>query len=440
MQPWIERRSHQQGYSGKQFNAPLEDGDFQRDRARVIHSAAFRCLQSKTQVLGIGENDFYRTRLTHSLEVAQIGSGICARLRERYQAQPDRLQWLPSQNLIEAICLSHDLGHPPFGHGGEVALNYMMFDHGGFEGNGQTLRILSTLGEYSEQHGLDLTRRTMLGVLKYPAGFSQLNTQRPPDYAISKHNIDPWKPPKCVMDDELPVVEWMLAPLDAQDKALFRSVAPAAAGHHKTRYKGFDTSIMEIADDIAYGVHDLEDALALQLVSFKQWQQEVVAPLQQLPGNPILERLEFYNDKLFSENNKGRKHAISRLVNYFISEIEIVEDTRFQHPLLRLKATLPAPAQEILEILKRFIFNFVIKRPEVQALEYKGQQMILRLFEVLQDNSTRLLPAIVKQDYLDSATPQRVICDYLAGMTDSYANKLYHKLFSPDTGSVFDRL
>ena len=155
----LQRRSGE----SKPFNAATPDSDAQRDRARIIHSSAFRRLQSKTQVLGVGDNDFYRTRLTHSMEVAQIGSGICEHLKQTYANNGAISQQIPSFFQIEATCLAHDLGHPPFGHGGEVALNYHMLGHGGFEGNGQTLRILSKLGEYSEQHGLDLTRRTLLG-------------------------------------------------------------------------------------------------------------------------------------------------------------------------------------------------------------------------------------------------------------------------------------
>lgn len=119
---------------------------YARDRARVIHSAFFRRLQGKTQVLGLGESDFYRTRLTHSLEVAQLGSGLVEFLIEKYKDDSGIIESLPEKDLIEAIGLAHDIGHPPFGHGGEVALNFSMKDNGGFEGNAQTLRICTTLG------------------------------------------------------------------------------------------------------------------------------------------------------------------------------------------------------------------------------------------------------------------------------------------------------
>ncbi len=121
---WINRRSSVENLAGRGFNSTDSDSEYQRDRARIIHSASFRSLKSKTQVLGLGESDFYRTRLTHSLEVAQIGSGICEWLRNTTDNAAER-EWIPSFSLIEAICLSHDLGHSPFGHGGEVALNYV---------------------------------------------------------------------------------------------------------------------------------------------------------------------------------------------------------------------------------------------------------------------------------------------------------------------------
>ena len=165
-------------WSARQYEIPDKGNDhrdpYYRDYARLVHSAAFRRLQAKTQVLGLGESDFYRTRLTHSLEVAQIGAGLVVHLRAQLQLptmppQPRFESWLnllPSEKLIEAICLAHDLGHPPFGHGGERALNYAMRGAGGFEGNGQTLRILARLEKNSEDHGLNPTRRLLLGVLK----------------------------------------------------------------------------------------------------------------------------------------------------------------------------------------------------------------------------------------------------------------------------------
>ena len=151
---------------------------YERDRARILHSGAFRRLQAKTQVHGNSFDDFHRTRLTHSLEAAQLGTGIVAQLKKK---QPEFKDLLPSDSLIDSLCLAHDIGHPPYGHGGEVALNYMMREHGGFEGNAQTFRIVTKLEPYTEQFGMNLARRTLLGLIKYPAMISQTRAAKVPD-------------------------------------------------------------------------------------------------------------------------------------------------------------------------------------------------------------------------------------------------------------------
>ncbi|MGI3213084.1 dGTP triphosphohydrolase, partial [Roseovarius tibetensis] len=157
---YFEERLHE-----GQANRPKDSrSQYQRDRARIIHSAAFRRLQGKTQVMGVGEGDFHRTRLTHSIEVAQIGYGILEVLQRNEALYPERIRgWFPHRDLIEAACLSHDFGHPPFGHKGEQALHGAMLRSGGFEGNGQTLRILARLEKYKERgKGIYPTRRLCL--------------------------------------------------------------------------------------------------------------------------------------------------------------------------------------------------------------------------------------------------------------------------------------
>ena len=435
MSVWLERRSEHHGHSSRGFNSTSEDSQFQRDRARIIHSASFRSLQSKTQVLGLGESDFYRTRLTHSLEVAQVGSGICEWLREQPGNAVHR-ELIPSFSLIEAICLAHDIGHSPYGHGGEVAMNTMMRDLGGFEANGQTLRILARLGEYSPDSGLDLTRRTMLGTIKYPAVYSDV-CQYVPVASPNPLNIDHWAPPKCIYDAEQDVLDWLLAPFSTADRDRFLTFNRAGPGYARTQYKSFDTSIMELADDIAYGVHDLEDALALGLVERDVWMDQVVSVLRGLPPNPINQAMDEFNQLLFSTSAKDRKHAISRFVGYLIRSIMIEEQSEFDAPLLKLQAGMEPLAYQILRLIKDFVMSHVIFRPELQMLQFKGQRVVVRLFEIFEANPKRLLPLPVFACYEQEG--HRAIADYLSSMTDVSAGKLYHKLLSPSSGSIFDR-
>ena len=421
------------------FDAAGVDGQFQRDRARIIHSASFRALQSKTQVLGLGESDFYRTRLTHSLEVAQIGSGICESLRER-EPSPALRALIPSFSLIEAICLAHDIGHSPFGHGGEVAMNAMMREHGGFEANAQTLRILARLGEYSADCGLDLTRRAMLGTVKYPITWSDAVRFEPglPTPAERPLNIDGWAPPKCLYDADADVLDWLLAPFPPDDRDRLREVETPASGHRRSLHRSFDTSVMELADDIAYGVHDLEDALALGLVERDAWHERVSVPLRaELGAAELGADADVRDRRLFSASARDRKHAISKLVGYFIARTDLARDEAFASPLLALQARMDPAAREVLLLIKGFVMDHVIRRPELQHLQYKGQRVIVTLFGIFAENPERLLPRAVQAVY-ETEGP-RAIADYLAGMTDVSAGKLYHKLLSPSSGSIYDR-
>ena len=422
---------------------------YQRDRARVIHSASFRRLQSKTQIFGLLESDFYRTRLTHSMEVAQIGSGLVEQLITVGEGQ-DYLEWLPSFYLIEAICLSHDLGHPPFGHGGEVALNYMMRHYGGFEGNAQTLRILAKLGEYTPENGIDLSRRTTLGVMKYPALYQEIIAKNPnylqqlaePEVQDFRTlDMSHWVPPKGLYLEEKPVIDWVLSPFSETDRYRFTELhCEPNKPHCVTLHKGFDTTIMELADDIAYGIHDLEDAVAMRMVDRALWEEKVM-------GSEVMHRYPLWNEtmteRLFSGSSKGRKHAISKMVGIMVEAVQVVEDERFEHPLLRYQAQLPEAEQAVLNLLKQFVFDEVITVPEVKGMEYKGQLIVMELFKSLRANPKALLPRRTYQRYLQAESEQaqqRVICDYIAGMTNVYASKLYAKFFTPQQGSVFDRL
>ena len=438
---WLERRLKKTSKRQLDHRNP-----FQRDRARVLHSAAFRRLQSKTQVMGSGQSDFYRTRLTHSLEAAQIGSGITAQLRCKYPEQCQAL-FPDTDSLIETICLAHDIGHPPFGHGGEVALHYMMREHGGFEGNGQTLRIVARLETFSELYGMNLSRRSLLGLMKYPQQLDLLNKKQPAEIVHSFRQLKAhdWHPPKGLYKDDQDIIDWILAPLSVNDRKLFQQInfpkhdKNNQNEHAKTQFKSLDCSIMELADDIAYGIHDLEDAIVTNVVNRNDFEQHVILKLQKIDDSWLQEYSKTLTDKLFNQAHHLQKDAIGGLVNYLITAIELTDlntqaNVNFDEPLLRFNATLPETAAQALKIFKAFVFNYVIKLTSIQRIEYRGQQIVMELFEALSSDPMRLLPSNSAQRWKKASqngqNHQRVIADYIAGMTDDYATRLYQTLFS----------
>ncbi len=411
---------------------------FQRDRARILHSAAFRRLQAKTQVHGTGANDFHRTRLTHSLEAAQIGSGILAQIENK---QPELLPILPSASLIESLCLAHDIGHPPFGHGGEVALNYAMREHGGFEGNAQTFRIVSQLEPYTKSHGMNLSRRTLLGLMKYPVLLSKVRCEILPEAVSHQRRLKAkdWSPAKGIYNCDEIDFDWVLEPLSASDMTLFSSLREpivAPDKHNKTRFKSLDCSIMEIADDIAYGVHDLEDAIVLGMVNRQQWQESAASQLAECGDPWFEENINDISDMLFSGEHYLRKDAIGGIVNTLLTsaQVEVVPNTHFHNELLSHNAYLEPHLATALEVFKSFVSEFVIQIPDVQIIEYKGQQIIMDLFEALSADPERLLPEATRKKWQHADTANgsgmRVISDYIAAMTDGYAQKLHQQLFS----------
>ncbi len=430
---WLSRKLTKTGSRQQDHRSP-----FQRDRARILHSAAFRRLQAKTQVMGLGISDFYRTRLTHSLEVSQIGSGICAQLQQKYPLLCQNL--LPQGDaLIEALCLAHDIGHPPFGHGGEIALNYMMHNFGGFEGNAQTFRIVTRLEKYSEHHGMNLSRRTLLGLLKYPQTLEKLNNQHgstPINHRQLK--ADDWHPPKGIYLDDIEMFNWVLDPLSFDDKQQFVQIKQQQTRHHKTRFKSFDCSIMELADDIAYGIHDMEDAIVTKVVDKQSFLSAVVEPLVRCDSDWAKQNIEKIAEKLFSNEHHQQKDAIGSLVNFLVTHIELIDlneqlGCHFVEPLLRYNAKLPEPVQHVLNTFKSYVFSYVIKQTPIQRVEYKGQQMVMALFEVFTSDPERLLPQSTRNRWRraneQGANPHRVIADYISGMTDEFAAKTYRDLF-----------
>lgn len=435
---WTERRSGQTHQRGQSDHRDA----YERDRTRVIHCPAFRRLQRKTQILGVHESDFHRTRLTHSLEVASIGVSIVRGLLHHSTSQ-HLSGLLPHDDLMHTICLLHDIGHPPFGHGGEVALNYMMRLHGGFEGNGQTLRLLTKVEDCYGPYGLDLTRRSLLGVLKYPVPRSRViaQNQLEPGALTKTLRMNDWLPPKAYFDSEAEDIDWLLAPLSTADRLLFQSLmsSPTKTHHGKAAFHSFDCSIMDIADDIAYGVHDLEDAIHLRLITREQLDTPALRQLIQASSVTNSKLV----DALFSGVLSERKAAIGEMVNYFITSVEICEaHPSFENPLLKFNARLTEPARAWLDYLTTCIYRTVIDSQEARAFEYGGQMVILRLFEAISANPSTLLDA--KNRFLfekaeNQAAEFRVVCDYIANMTDENAYRFHERLFGLNTRTMFER-
>ncbi len=422
------------------------------DYGRIVHSSSFRRLQGKTQILNLGDSDFYRNRLTHSIEVAQVAGGIALQLKKEF-TDHEAAPWIPDLPLIQAIGATHDLGHPPFGHGGEVALHYAMRDHGGFEGNGQTLRILSRLEKFSASNGANLSRRSLLGVLKYPATMSAVRSEdaklKPAlldDTSIVQFiNRKTCRPPKCYLDTELDVVDWLLEPVLQTERDLFTAWEPVEGDHGMTRHKSFDCSIMDLADDIAFGVHDLEDALAMDLMDG----DELAAALPEEACTSFLDyiqtREDFGNDVYAGlinalSSDATRKRNIGRMVTHLITSVQVKEEEGFVTPLLRYRVDLPEPQRIFLNALKKAVMKKVIKSARVQQLEFKGQNMVVAVFEALATDPKSLLPETTRTRYEAADDKMRVICDHVSGMTDGFLLRTYDRLFSPRMGSVFDRI
>ncbi len=411
---------------------------YSRDNARIIHSAGFRRLQGKTQVMGPGEGDFHRTRLTHSLEVTQIGLGLVDGLIKRDKI-PENLQPYVQEkdsypdtrdggyrHVIAAACEAHDLGHPPFGHNGERALHAEMCKCGGFEGNAQTIRLLVKLEKYKKHKGVNPTRRFLLAVMKYPVAFSQYPNEVQTAF----------KPPKCYYDEHQQQINWALAPFAETDRLEFVRLAHKG-GKLRPQHKSFDASIMDCADDIAYATHDLEDVVARELINKYQLLQEVESFYNK---NPEIENYwkQEYFEKLYGDSYT-RKGLIGKLVNLLMTHTNIVQNESFEHPLLKYNLIVDKNLTNFVEFLKTDLtYKLVINWPKVQMLEIKGRRIISALYNEYILSPEKLIPHWGDLDAEDTA--KRRVCDYIAGMTDSFAVKMYHRLFTPGVGSSSDEL
>jgi len=409
----------------RQSPESLRPGDgrseFERDRSRIIHCAAFRRLQGKTQVFGLGGSDFFRTRLTHSLEVAQIGKGIALRCKH---ADPD---------LVEAVCLAHDLGHPPFGHTGEEELHNRMIDCGGFDANAQNLRILRRLETKSDKfEGLNLTRATIDGLLKYKKAHGELKGG---------------EGRKFYYGDDADLVDW-------------------ASEGNKASYS-LECQIMNWADDIAYSVHDLEDGIKAGMISEalildNVFTERVKKAFESLGVGPfVYDDYRYVYSKIQEAffvpggvdvrreqvRKAQRKTAMADLIDWFISSTECVNNesgksTRYQHSL-----KTPDKVRNTCYYLEQIVRKAIISDERIVTLERKAKTIVGSLFEEFtrwsQADARELFPPDFRER-LDQANTipdkSRVACDYIAGMTDAHAFRVYSRLREPELTSIFEIL
>ncbi len=354
--PYAARAETSQGRQYPQKKHPYRSG-FDRDRDRIIHSSAFRRLEGKTQVFTPSRNDNFRTRLTHSIEVAQIGRTIAKSLRL-------------NESLTEAICLAHDLGHSPFGHCGESALAEIMKDDGGFEHNKQTMRVIEILEKpYPEFRGLNLLYETRIG--------------------LSRHH----------------------SPYDKPE-----------ADNFKEKNASLEGQIANVADRIAYNCHDLEDGLRSRIISHDD-----------------LKKIEIYRrayDKISADkigdayvrNNRIVKTVMNRLIGNTIKESELrIQDfapsslsdvMNTSRQLIDLDKSLDVELRE----LESFLLNQMYLGKEISSATAKVGDWLSNLFERFMRNPD-LMPGYYRK-FIDEFGLARAVCDYIAGMTDSYCLKI----------------
>ncbi|MDG9667091.1 dNTP triphosphohydrolase [Hahella sp. CR1] len=455
-------------------NRELGRTPFQKDYARLLHSASFRRLQGKTQLYPGHEDDFFRTRLTHSLEVAQIAAGI---------AQFLNIKKIPSEfgkhtqidlDLVQFAALAHDLGHPPFGHNGERALDELMRSYGGFEGNAQTLRILSVVekklislndGTEVASHGRNLTYRSLASVLKYD---KEISSKRNKTAEISKGYY-------------------------SSERELVKQIKGHVAPRHgENKFKTIECYIMDVADDIAYSTYDLEDSLYAGFITptylfeaitpeggestslrdqiFSEINGELEKEEYEKLDSPeklsivIAELFKFMDFKVEPENGGSQRartaltlveaqrfnsqytskplekeKLTAKRVGNLIRSVELVPNKEFPQ-LSRVR--LNREKLISVELLKRLNFMLTIKSSRLTVTEYKGKEYVKQIFNSIIESDGNLLPEHWKLEYnlaKNSSQKNRVVCDYVAGMTDRHAAEFHGRLFS-EGASVFKPL
>ena len=393
---------------------------FQIDRDRIIHSSAFRRLQNKTQVFLSGEYDFYRTRLTHSIEVAQIGRSICAWLTQQSEALGDDCFIDP--DLVESACLSHDLGHPPFGHAGERTLHKLMQPYGGFEGNAQTLRILTQTLFSEGRNGMNPTRALLDGVLKYKTLHAEA--------AGAKNHY-------LYNDQE----RWLDFTLGGQ--ALPLELTP---GKVRNGFRSIECQIMDWADDTAYSLNDIADGIHAGFVNvqrLERWAEE------QTLSDADKADVAFLSKAMRENRVEGR---LNRLIGECIRATKLVPTANFLSQSTRrhqFELEIDPVQRRRADLHKKIALDLVFLSPQLQQLDHKADFILTRLFEVLKDRyiemaqpkGLHLMPAAIEKEIQSAGAATiraRLVCDWIANMTDHFAFLTYRRLFDADFGSITD--
>ncbi len=346
---------------------PAGRSEFQRDRDRIIHSTAFRRLEYKTQVFVNHEGDLFRTRLTHSLEVAQIGRSIARNLEL-------------NEDLVEAVSLAHDLGHTPFGHAGQDVLNDCMRDYGGFEHNLQSLRVVDVLEErYAAFDGLNLCYETREGILKH----------------VAKKNI---------------------AKLGALGERFLQQKRPS-----------LEAQLANFADEIAYNNHDVDDGLRSGLITLNQLEEVSIFSrhLTQVKDKyPLLPERRMVYETVRSMINTLVTDLIQQSTrNIKDAGVDTLSAVHTAPPLIGFSQQIKKEQQE----LKKFLFDNLYRNFRVVRMNNRARHTIEKLFAAF-SSEIRLLPIKYQKKFEHEG--HQAIADYIAGMTDRYAIKEYQRLFS----------
>ena len=363
--PWAAKARFSRGRAYPEKEDLLRTA-YQRDRGRIIHSTAFRRLEYKTQVFVNHEGDYYRTRLTHTLEVAQIATSIARTLKL-------------NEDLVEAIALAHDLGHTPFGHSGEEALRELMKGHGGFEHNRQGLRVVDVLEcRYPDFPGLNLTWETREGIIKHSTPF---------------------------------------------DRGQLK-------GFSRYKFPSLEAQIVDVADEIAYNNHDLDDGLTSGLLQDKQ--------LSRLKLWAMAKR-EFSRRHPYTKKEIKKYQIIRALINIQAQDVIRESEKRLREFKIKTQADARNAPQKAIGFsrgmnaknrqLRLFLQKRLYRHYKVVRMADKAKRFIRELFNAYLNNPGQL-PS-TSRGRLRLESPQRVICDYIAGMTDRYVHEEYKKFFQP---------